>query len=43
MQESCGAPLPESAQFERREEVANAGFPVSLSAFYLYLIQLRGR
>jgi hypothetical protein len=28
MQESCGAPLPESVQFERCEEVANAGFSV---------------
>jgi transposase len=27
MQESCGVPLPESVQFERCEEVANAGFP----------------
>jgi hypothetical protein len=28
MQESCGVPLPESVQFERCEEVANAGFSV---------------
>jgi transposase len=35
MQESCGVPLPESVQFERCEEVANAGFPV-----YRHLFQL---
>src|SRR5262249_46893709 len=35
MQESCGVPLPESVQFERCEEVANAGFPV-----YRHLVEL---
>jgi len=35
MQESCGAPLPESVQFERCEEVANAAFPV-----YRHLVKL---
>jgi transposase len=35
MQESCGVPLPESVQFERCEEVANAGFPV-----YRHLVKL---
>src|SRR5262245_33283389 len=35
MQESCGVPLPESIQFERCEEVANAGFPV-----YRHLVKL---
>ncbi|MGH9765968.1 MAG: IS66 family transposase [Blastocatellia bacterium] len=35
MQESCGIPLPEPVQFERCEEVANAGFPV-----YEHLMQL---
>jgi hypothetical protein len=35
MQESCGAPLPESVQFERCEAVANAVFPV-----YRHLVEL---
>src|SRR5262245_52912326 len=35
IQESCGVPLPESVQFERCEEVANAGFPV-----YRHLVKL---
>jgi transposase len=35
MQESYGVPLPESVQFERCEEVANAGFPV-----YRHLVKL---
>jgi hypothetical protein len=35
MQESCGVPLPESVQFERCEEVANAAFPV-----YRHLVEL---
>jgi len=35
MQESCGVPLPESVQFERCEEVANAVFPV-----YRHLVEL---
>jgi transposase len=35
MQESCGVPLPESVQFERCEEVANACFPV-----YRHLVEL---
>ena len=35
MQESCGALLPESAQFERCEEAPNAGFPV-----YKHLMRL---
>jgi hypothetical protein len=35
MQESFGTPLPESVQFERCEEVANAGFPI-----YKHLMRL---
>jgi hypothetical protein len=35
MQESFGVPLPESVQFERCEEVANASFPV-----YRHLVKL---
>jgi hypothetical protein len=35
IQESCGMPLPESVQFERCEEVANAVFPV-----YRHLVEL---
>jgi transposase len=35
MQESCGVPLPESVQFERCEDVANAVFPV-----YRHLVEL---
>ena len=35
MQESYGVPLPESVQFERCEEVANASFPV-----YRHLVKL---
>lgn len=35
LQEACGVPLPESVQFERCEEVANAALPV-----YLHLREL---
>ena len=35
LQEACGVPLPESVQFERCEEVANAALPV-----YLHLRKL---
>ena len=35
LQEACGVPLPESVQFERCEEVANAALPV-----YLHLCRL---